>query len=596
MKYNTITIQPFHKSIKKLNTRHDYETGDYTVIGGDTETCDGYPITLQFERAGSSVIMPCNGENATERFLVYCEHLRSLEIPHPYIFVHNLKFDMISFFYDNKEKFTDEEFLFDVGAWNVRGIYAGCTFGSVTHVDGYKITLIDTFAFFKSSLEKLARLYCPELPKLTRPKDLGQYHYMPGSVEWYDFQEYAMRDAEIALVLGQELIRRHREYGISMSVSAPSMAAKIFRRDFVKETICTPPNIEITQRALLSYHGGRNGLYVAPGYYKNVNAYDINSAYPWAMTQILGYTAPKSWMQHTIKKSAQFVDIASHGIYEITCTLIDVDYPILYDENFKLASGAVKNLLITGVELMQAIKIGEINTSKRFIFRGTFYTPATKKEYSAVKNYAESLYKKRLESTDKIDTDFYKLLLNSLYGKFVQTFKEREDIIIDDQDYLSAAYDLTSGGLFHPEIASLITAIVRVELNRLEIKYKAMHSATDSIFTQKKIDKSDAKTGLGGLKLEYTGDLLIVRNKLYIFYGDEPLETTSQKSTIYPNKYINKYALHGFRGTPHDLELIVSGEKSEYTYTRCNTLKDSLNRGLVVNKFESQTATLKLEK
>jgi hypothetical protein len=155
-----------------------------------------------------------------------------------------------------------------------------------------------------------------------------------------------------------------------------------------------------------------------------------------------------------------------------------------------------------------------------------------------------------------------------------------------DDKHLDEIRMLIAGGMFNPFIATLTTGHTRAYIHRLEHEYEALHTSTDGIFTQKKPQES---SGLGGLSIEAYGTLLLLRNKLYIFYGktDKP-EPEKKRSALFPKLEIVKWALHGFHSTVETLEAMYENGLTEYDYIKVNKLRESLRRNLTPNKFEKR--------
>jgi len=61
-----------------------------------------------------------------------------------------------------------------------------------------------------------------------------------------------------------------------------------------------------------------------------------------------------------------------------------------------------------------------------------------------------------------------------------------------------------------------------------------------------------------------------------------------------PGARIRKYAKHGFMGTVHDLERLALTGSRKYSVTKPNQLRESLARGLDVNRFEVRERTLNI--
>ncbi len=169
-----------------------------------------------------------------------------------------------------------------------------------------------------------------------------------------------------------------------------------------------------------------------------------------------------------------------------------------------------------------------------------------------------------------------------------------------DSGVTSDASELVAGGMFHPFIASAITAKPRARLHRVEHKYNAMHSATDGILTQKTIRfgrdfdlQPSKKEKLGTLSLEAENTtLLLVRGKCYIVYHNDGEE----KSKTFKGKRILKYAKHGFQGNVTQLEKLVASGRRKYLVTKPNTLRQSIKHGLKPNLFVTKEMHLRVGK
>lgn len=570
-------------------------------IGGDSETKKGPPITYQFVDNKYKDIIWTSEKKSFNDYIGYCDSLpknNTLYI----IWIHNLNFDMVSFFYDRLELLAKEEIDYYYNDWHMTGIYSGnVCFLKMVHKSKKKtVYLLDTGAFFMGSLERLALLHRPDLKKLKRPKGLGQKSFKKSDKE---FVAYAMRDSEIALVIGEYIVAIHEQYDIPISVSIAQMAAKIFRKNYVHKTIHFPP-MPITYAAQWSYHGGKNGLYVKRGLYKNVYGLDIVSAYPHAMRLLPSFTNIDLYMSYECRGCPDEKKVPNFGIYKVKGTINNCTYPILFTHDFKRIHGNIDHW-VTGWELNEAIKTNEVNIKSIY---GYYYDADNDDQPGIFKDYVSEFFNKKDTAKNPIDREFYKILLNSLYGKFIQTNRGtiKKQLMFDETtNGLVTGQDIKAGGLYNPFIATLITGHTRAYLHQLEHKYKAIHSSTDGIICKKPLKKEN-KT-LGGLTTEFNNDVYIVRNKLYIVYSDidhyidklTNKKVKRIKSKVNIGKYIEKCALHGFAGDVKDLENMIikmqKGEELVYNKEKRNTLKRSLKSGDKPNNFEKKEFKLHLK-
>src|SRR5271156_2928221 len=162
-------IRPNHKGSRR----------DKLIYGGDTETVKGKPNSIQIysEDIACSEIIFCNESNAREKFLKFCGRLKPKTLH--VIYFHNLDFDLIELLWGKHEKLRENgsEYDFHTDGFSVRGIYGSPTFCTLRKGEHLCINLCDSFSYFRGSLLQAALLYCPDLPKLQRPMDLGTRRY-----------------------------------------------------------------------------------------------------------------------------------------------------------------------------------------------------------------------------------------------------------------------------------------------------------------------------------------------------------------------------------------------------------------------------------
>jgi hypothetical protein len=242
--------------------------------------------------------------------------------------------------------------------------------------------------------------------------------------------------------------------------------------------------------------------------------------------------------------------------------------------------------------LNEALASGELHLSK---ISGWYYDAEKDIQAPALRNFVEDFYRRKETEKDKVRRFGYKLILNALYGKFIQTRKKNLKCYVNiDSGKMTETTEMVAGGMFHPFIATGITAHPRAKMHRLEHQYQAMHTATDGIFTQHpKAAKIGKASGLGSVGCDVRGDLLLIRNKLYVIYGDKETKD-STPSRAFAGKHIYKYAKHGFQGSVYDLERLIATNKRKYTAIHVNQLKESMNRGLQVNQFVKREYNLKV--
>lgn len=567
---------------------------DTLIYGADSETKNGEPMTFQFysEHVKLNRIEFVNARNATEKFFAVLESLKP-KCQHVF-YCHNLDFDLPEFFWSVKEKLvaiSGGEYEFTYGDWHVSGVYGKPTFAKcVNRRRQVTVIILDSFSWFQSSLAKAAEIVCPNLPKLKfRDKDFGSKQYKRTDK---DFVAYAMRDAEIAFHIGVLVQEFHREFDIQQAVSLADMSAKIFRHHFLRYTI-PQPSTDIVRAAWHSYHGGKNNVVpgAAPAWHLDVAALDISSAYPYAMSELPAFSNGKLYKRlDRTTRAPRYIEPL--GVYLVSGDVQRCDWPVIFTHSFEpITEGRFSDVWIQGYELAEAVSSGEVKVRK---MRGYYYDSERDTVTPALKAFVEYFYK--LKSTEKNPTKryMYKIILNALYGKFIQTRKTSRVLYTDiDTNETTDSETLIAGGMFHPFIATATTAHTRAYIHQVEHAHRALHTATDGVFAKATKPKRIAgrpREGLGSLQVEARGDLCLLRNKCYLMYAPNG-KTVSQ---YFAGKRIAKFAKHGFQGTVYDLERMVAHRKRKYTASRPNRLREAVKRGLPVNKFETRDYTLKV--
>lgn len=564
---------------------------DVIVHGADSETYHGRPMTLQFfsDDMEYSECLWVDEHTATQGFLewadslpTHCQHV---------VYCHNLDFDLPEFLWGVKEKLvtTGGDFAFDIGDWHIHGVYARPTFCYMKDKRHHiSILMVDSFLWFNGTLAKAAELFCPKLPKLKRPDKLGTKLY---SMRDEKFHAYAMRDAEVAYHIGKSVQKIIREFDLRQPVSLADMSAKIFRHHFLEHTI-PQPNADVIMASLKSYHGGKNNVVkgAAPGWHIGITGMDISSAYPYAMSQLPSLSYKKLYKRYrNVNKHVR--EVPPLGVYNISGHADICDWPVIFEHGFQPIQGKFRHVWVQGVELNEALSSGEVHLTS---IRGFYYEHEKDNRISPFTAFCQDFYKRKQSEKNLIQRYMYKTTLNSVYGKFIQTRKGTRIIYTDiDNEETQEAQPLVAGGMFHPFIASAITAHTRAYIHQLEHAHQALHTATDGIYTRYKRPKRvpmAPRSGLGSLEIENTGDLVLLRNKCYILYNPKG----KTKSQYFKGKRIIKFAKHGFQGTIYDLEKCVAHGTRRYKHSRPNRLRESLKRGLPVNEFVERDYTLKV--
>jgi hypothetical protein len=221
--------------------------------------------------------------------------------------------------------------------------------------------------------------------------------------------------------------------------------------------------------------------------------------------------------------------------------------------------------------------------------------------------YIETLYKMRLEARSRGDdatATLVKLMMNSTYGKFGQSFENKEQIVIDQgQSNIKPHSEVETKqgkvrfglqkkdnkhGFSNVAIAAYVTAYSRILMHKLYMEAGEDHlyyTDTDSLFTSKLFNTGDK---LGQLKLEYTcKSACFLLPKTYVNEGIEG-EKFVKKLTMkgFDKKKITHFSFEDFKeclyGDMKRLKVIQSPKFA--------TLKTALQKGeFVCMAFDPET-------
>ena len=493
------------------------------TIGFDIETCDGIPYILGIESTSGGESQAIGPGEGLPRLLQWVKRQAHRHGHRPVMAgAHNLRFDLGALFYDwriaqGKEFPAESDDLRDDIEGGRFHLWIGTVSFATFRWGHYTVNFIDTFAYFKSSLIRaVASLGLGD----TKADFPGRHE-----AEWYskrfplnEIGPYCLQDAHLARLLLDQIVDWWMVFGIRSSISGPQMAGRIFCKEFVER-----PWVKIPETAmalsLFSYHGGRNLFTGEAGWFDDLRAYDVNSAYTWAMTKIPDMT------EGVWEAGVDEPESGSWGFVVFLGRLPRTAYPVLYDHSFAPYWGGEEVTEAQAVTTMEwdLMKAVAQDWHPREI--GWVCWRPSRKGPSDLARYAVSMWQRRQMAGNEVEQTLYKFLSNSLYGKFIARSPNEDGTMY-------------TGALFYPPVASWITALVRTLVIKAEFGYECLHTATDGVMTLQTIPTSSE---LGGMKLECEGPALIFRNKLYLHWDRAGK--------------LQKMAKHGFQG---NLDLLLT--------------------------------------
>lgn len=346
---------------------------------------------------------------------------------------------------------------------------------------------------------------------------------------------------------------------------------------------------ESTDNAMRPYYfGGRcqafetGRLEPSPG--RKFYGYDINSSYPDVMRRVLHPASSTPMFEPRITKRTHFarINAYSNGALPIRAENGGLEFPV-GTRDFYACIHEINAGIETGT-----LRINRVYESIYFEREASFDT------------FIDHFYKLRLEASankDEIKKLFYKLVMNSSYGKFAQDPRKYESWLFDPDEipkplfceecykretnkldkqscalcdtgefdaygwrlhteqhgkhiYARPQRILSGRGFFNVATAASITSAARASLLRgIRSGLRPVYVDTDSVICEK-LDASLSDTTLGAWKLEFEADKVCVAGKkLYAVFSD--------------GECIKK-ASKGVRLTGEEIERICLGETIEY--------------------------------
>lgn len=512
-----------------------------------------------------------------------------------------------------------------------------------------RIHIKDLFNIFNCSLEKVGDYL--QIPKVSlqwvgsRDENYWKSH-MKDLLKSYpsDFEDYAKTDAEIcyrAYVHLREFFLKEYDTDILNFNTLPSIAGYIFRKDYLREPVAPTKRISVGVNqpytlvggikkysktttkeeiyagdsnvrlsSLWSYHGARVESFVR-GRIEGAGLayYDVSSLYPSsAMLQPLPCKDTKWYDLSPLDEESLYWFLKKgEGFIEVKFNFPEGTlYP-----NLPVAS-ARDNILyfpIDGVshctisELRMAIKLGLWDYE---ILSGFVFMPKDREINHPLKSYMEDmLAKKSASNKGGIDYELFKMLMNSIIGKFIEKYGDNPTLNLIREGYLQREvyHKVTRkvsshkrvGNLWSPEWASLILGKARSIISEFCAKGSHMVS-TDSVLLHKETDiYCDSLEELRSVGSDLVKEFdvthgVFIRSRLYA------LNPTSHN----PDEI--HIARHSVHSTPDEfLRIIIEGYETkqppdlEYKRERFIKYHEYLRKGLRLHSTYLYESEIKLD-
>lgn len=395
------------------------------IFGFDTETYDDDNKFLMGSLVGQNLLNSEKFELGAIKTFWNKEEMKNFIlnnklIENSLIFATNLGFDFLALFgddYSSMSKFN----------WIVRG--SEIIGLSYKKPNGDKIQFLDTMSFLKVSVHNLGKII--ECPKLERPEFIGKY-VDRFSKEGQYLEKYNIRDSEISARFAYFLQKSFNDIGTNIKYTIASTSMSLFKSKYLK-TWMKQPSKEIIKTQYKAYYGGRVEVFYRGSLPENTYfMFDINSLYPYVMKK---YVYPNV---NTLKiynsnntfykkyEGISLCDINTNNVKDIVKM-----YPFLpFRTEDKLIFPLGKfSGWYSHAELRYAEELGYNIKIKQ--------THYYLKDFNPFYDFVTDMYNMRMKykKTNSPLQMVYKILLNSLYGKFAQKMNYTNIYFINNPDH-----------------------------------------------------------------------------------------------------------------------------------------------------------------
>lgn len=355
------------------------------------------------------------------------------------------------------------------------------------------ITIFDIMGFYNMSLQKASEIY---LNNSKHDVEIAEINRDNLQENWNTLVKYCIQDCVLTKKLAELQINSFEKMGIYTRslISTAYISYQHFRE------VCNPPNMyyfwnyhkKVLDYAMKSYSGGK--FEVTEKGLDDYYCYDIVSAYPFEITKLPDLKNVK------VEYSVRFSDEADFSFLDC-----EIDIPVSVNNPSSIKK---KGLCVYPVGVIRKVITG---IEYKYFVRNGCYVKIFDcvNVYCKEHNYlfADEIHRlmeyKAKYKEEKNDSMYNttKVLLNSLYGKFVQLI------------WKNGCWN--AGDSWNPLYASYITAGCRVRITDYQNKYNSVVAVhTDSLISKEKLKIPKTKK-LGVMSYEYEGSGVIVGSGVY---------------------------------------------------------------------------------
>lgn len=408
----------------------------------------------------------------------------------------------------------------------------------------------DIAQYFRMSLDAASEKYLGER-KLYHPFDLR--HISNEIMHTRLMIKYCKIDALRTEQLAQHFIDICNKAGLQTKnfCSSASISARYFQKEIRFPTINaflkSPEGMAHLEYAWNSVSGAFISVFKR-GYIKEVHEYDINSAYPYHMSRFPDLHQGYFVFDKTRPK------YATHGWVKVRINIPERNkfsyHPCLPILRHNLPNYYPIGIMDTFITLLEYDYLRKLYDVK--LIDGLFWIPDNLE--FPFKSTIYDIYTRRKKTKDKNINYFLKIVLNGIYGKFLEKFKVTDE----SSEHFGK---IQTGSLFNPFVASYILAGTRIQvfdfMARLPNK-NIVACFTDSVLSKEPLD-IPRDPALGAWDYASTGEGLILGCGVYTIKGEKIKNKT--RGFHLRNKKILNMGYTKFKDNTGDNNLFMLCEK-----------------------------------
>lgn len=350
------------------------------------------------------------------------------------------------------------------------------------------VTIYDLKQYYEGSLDSNAEKYLGTRKVEVETKSFSREYAME---HWQSLSVYCIQDSRLVRDLAKQLIAKLNSWG--MGVTKLYSTAWISYQWFAAK--CGHPSVghfwhtdrRILDYAMASYSGGKFEVTKKGRGY--LYEYDLVSAYPATISTLLDLHDSSVEWSTSYRRNSTYAFIRCKGVIPVS-----LPSPVAVKDNgVNTFPAGYIDKTITKIEYDYLIRNGADLSIDNAVW---LYPKHDRYKYRDEINRIVEI-KQSLKGKDEMGYHTAKIIMNSLYGKFIQLIEQS-----------NGRWRASSS--WNPIYGAIITAATRVRVSELQLKYPSIWAVhTDSVISDKPLPFPKSNV-LGELSYELEGQGMVV--------------------------------------------------------------------------------------